>query len=99
MIKRYKIKSLVWAVQDETSVKFHVQSDDYFGTIATVLRLLKQQIKEDSRADEAVLEKTLQNLESDLLFLQTHYRIRPKTQSKPKIKNKKISPKGRLRSQ
>lgn len=43
--KKYKIKPLVWFVRDETSVKFHVENDDYFGTIAAVLSLIKQQIK------------------------------------------------------
>jgi hypothetical protein len=30
-----------------SSVKFHVKSDDYFGTLATILSLVKQDILDD----------------------------------------------------
>jgi hypothetical protein len=92
-VKKYQIKPLVWLVRDEASVKFHVASDDYFGTIATILSLLKQQIKKDDPHHTAALEKTWHNLEKDLLFLQKNYQI------KLKIRNKNITPKGRLISQ
>ena len=45
MPKKYKITPLLWCVNDEASVKFHIKSDDYFGTISTVLGLLKDKIK------------------------------------------------------
>jgi hypothetical protein len=93
MTKKYQIKPIVRLVEDEASVKFHVASDDYFGTIATILSLLKQQIKKNDGPRTAVLKKTLRNLEKDLLFLQKNYQIKPKT------KNKNITPKGRLKSQ
>jgi len=99
MFKKYQITPRLYLVKDEDSVKFHVKSEDYFGTIATVLSLLKQQIKKDRHLNTAVLTKTLKNLESDLLFLQKNYRIGLKSQSKPKIKNRKITPKGKLKSQ
>lgn len=99
MPKKYQITPRLRLIKDETSVKFHVKSEDYFGTIATVLNLLKQQIKKDRHLNTAVLEKTLKNLEDDLLFLQKNYRIGLKSQSNPKIKNRKITPKGKLRSQ
>ncbi|MFA5184450.1 MAG: hypothetical protein WC456_02875 [Patescibacteria group bacterium] len=99
MPKKYMIRPLVWSVKDEAGVRFHVQSDDYFGTIATILRLLRQKIKKDGCADAAVFKKTLNNLESDLLFLQTNYYIQPKVQSKPRIKKRKTNPKGKLKSQ
>ena len=89
--KKYLIKPLVWLVKDETSVKWHVASDDYFGTLATILSLLKQQIKKSGQA--AALKSTLDNLEKDLLYLQNNYQINPKT------KNRKRAPKGRLKSQ
>jgi len=93
MPKKYKITPLVWLVQDEASVKFHVASDDYCGTIATVLSLLEQQIKKDGVKNTVLLAKTIRNLKKDLLYLQKNYQIRPKA------KNKKITPKGRLKSQ
>ncbi len=92
-MKKYEIKPLLWLVRDESSVKFHVASDDYFGTIATVLSLVKQQIKRSDSPKAATLRNTLKNIEIDLLFLQKNYQISPKT------KKRKSSPKGKLNSQ
>lgn len=72
--KKYHITPLVWLVRDEASVKFHIKSGDYFGTIATVLSLLKQQIKKDGVKNAALLN-TFNNLEKDLMFLQKNYHI------------------------
>lgn len=91
--KKYKITPLVWFVRDKTSVNFHVENDDYFGTIAAVLSLVKQQIKKDSRPETAILKKILKNLEKELMYLQNNYQINPKS------KNKRIIPKGKLISQ
>ncbi len=91
--KKYKITPLVWCVRDKASVKFHVENDDYFGTIAAVLSLIKQQIKKDDCANAATLNKILKNLEKELMFLQKNYQINPK------IKNKNKIPKGKLISQ
>ena len=99
MPKKYQITPLLYLVKDEESVKFHIESEDYFGTIATVLGLLKQQIKKDGRLNATALEKTLKNLEDDLLFLQKNYQIGLKNQIKPKIKKRKMIPKGKLKSQ
>ena len=91
--KKYKIKALTWMVRDEDSVKFHVKSDDYFGTVATVLGLIRQEIEKGRPANRKALNETWKNLTDDLLFLQKNYQINPK------IKNKKINPKGKLKSQ
>ncbi len=93
MPKKYKITPLLWLIKDEASIKFHVKSQDYFGTIATVLSLLKEQIKKSDIKNTALLEKILNNLEKDLLLLQKNYHI------KPNIKKRKIMPKGRLNNQ
>jgi len=55
------------------SVKFHVESDDYFGTVATLVGLLRQTIhsKEHRRANI----KTLEQLMVDLKFLRKEYQI------------------------
>lgn len=99
MIKKYKIKPLVWAVRDEASVRFHVASDDYFGTLATILSLLKEDIKKSRRSDSGRLLTMLKDLENDLVFLQKNYRVSLKPQTKPRTKNKKMIPKGKLISQ
>jgi hypothetical protein len=104
-MKKYKITPIVHLLRDQNSVKFHIHSDDYFGTIATVLDLIKQQIKKDGRADAAVLNKTLKNLRDDLMFLQENYEIKPRArtgrpaQTSPMTKKKNSRPKGRLMSQ
>ena len=98
-MKEYKLTPILHLLKDEASVKFHIKSDDYFGTIATVLGLIKQQIKKDGCDNAAVLNKTLKNLENDLMFLQRNYEIRLKPQISPRMKNKKSSPKGKLMSQ
>lgn len=101
MPKKYSIKKLLWCVKDEDSVRFHVASDDYFGTIATVISLLKQQSKKDDSEKTAILDKAFKNLENDLMYLQKNYQIcpRPARQTKPSTKNKNKTPKGRLKSQ
>lgn len=99
MNKKYRITPILHLLHDQNSVKFHIKSDDYFGTIATILNLLKQQIKKDSRSDAAVLNKTLNNLEKDLLFLQKNYEIRLRPQINPNIKKRNNKPKGKLISQ
>lgn len=99
MPKKYQLTPTLHLLQDEASVKFHVRSADYFGTIATVLGLLEQQIKKDGRADAAVLNKTLKNLRHDLMFLQRNYEIKYRPQINPRIKNRKSKPKGKLISQ
>lgn len=99
MLKKYKIKPIIRKVRDEASVRFHVASDDYFGTVATILSLLKQEIKKSGHADSVRLLQALKNLEDDLLFLQKNYRIALKSQIKPKAKKRKMMPKGRLISQ
>lgn len=91
--KKYQIKPLFLLVRDEKSTKFHIKNDDYFGTIATILNLLKHEIKKNGLINKDILNKTLENLNNDLIFLQKNYQINPKT------KNKKIIPNGKLKSQ
>ena len=91
--KKYEIKPLFLLVRDEKSTKFHIKNDDYFGTIATILNLIKYEIKKNGLTNKDVLNKTLGNLNKDLVFLQKNYQINPK------MKNKNIIPNGKLKSQ
>ncbi|MBU4421575.1 hypothetical protein L6259_01785 [Candidatus Parcubacteria bacterium] len=53
------------------NIKFHIKSDDYFGTLATVADLMKQEKKElEDRHN-----KFLENLKDDLIYLQKNYKI------------------------
>lgn len=54
----------------EKSLKFHIKSDDYFGTLATVISIIRQQ--PDSFEDNI---KVLTRIEKDLVFLQSNYKI------------------------
>jgi hypothetical protein len=61
------------------TLEFHVKSDDYFGTLATVLDLLKQHVFEGAESPE---RKTIENKVKELLFLQNNYKIVKKNGSK-----------------
>lgn len=93
MTKKYKIKSSFLCLKDETSVKAHILNDDYFGSIATIVSLIKQQIKNQPECQGADFFKHLNELEKDLSWLQENYQINPKTNIKNKI------PKGREKNQ
>lgn len=93
MAKEYQLEPLVYLVEDAGSVRFHVKNDDYFGTIATVLGLIRQDINKNNRYDAAVLEKLLTNIEEDMNILQKNYQI------KARVRNKNRTPKGKLNSQ
>ena len=54
------------------SVEFHIKSGDYFGTIATVLSLVRQiENKNINRVNINILKR----IENDLIFLQREYKI------------------------
>lgn len=52
------------------SVKFHIKSDDYFGTLAAILSLIEQTPENIKK-----LKNIFKNIEKDLLFLQREYYI------------------------
>lgn len=52
------------------SVVFHIKNNDYFGTIATVLSIIKQTPEHINKHI-----KSLDKLEKDLVFLQSNYKI------------------------
>ena len=54
------------------SLEFHIKSDDYFGTLATVLDLIKQQIFGDKKNK---LKSAIESKVSELIYLQNNYRI------------------------
>lgn len=93
MPKKYSIKNTLHLVKDEASVKFHVASDDYFGTMATIISLLKQEYQKPGERPVKELTTLFNNLEEDLLILQKNYQINARA------KNKNKTPKGKLKSQ
>lgn len=93
----YQLHRTARLLKDAASVKFHVDNNDYFGTAATLVRLLQQQwregIKKAPAAEMALIEQAFKNLENDLLLLQKNYHIKANT------RKTKIDPKGKLNNQ
>ncbi len=55
------------------SLEFHIKSGDYFGTLATVIDLVKQQIFKDNSRDKN--KKIIENKVSELMYLQNNFDI------------------------
>jgi len=56
-----------------SGLSFHIEADDYFGTLATVLDLLRQEMSKRGRKEK---HKTLLGtLVGELLYLQDRYKI------------------------
>ena len=58
---------------NEKSIEFHIAANDYFGTLATTLDLLRQAIEE--RGYEAEDAELLRRITDDLLYLQANHTI------------------------
>ncbi|MCR4342592.1 MAG: hypothetical protein NUV40_01650 [Patescibacteria group bacterium] len=57
----------------------HIENDDYFGTLATVLNMARQTLEKDMRGPKKNWHiKLLQSLEEDLIYLQREYKITKK---------------------
>lgn len=93
MPKDYKINNLILLIKDEANVKFHLSQDDYFGTIATILSLIRQEIEKNPTKRPSDFKNTLNSLEKDLDWLQKNYQIIPRIKKKNKI------PKGKEKNQ
>ena len=52
------------------SLKFHIENDDYFGTLATVLNCTVQDIKKGL--------KRIERVKADLMYLQENFEINRK---------------------
>lgn len=59
------------------SLKFHIKSDDYFGTLATILSLSAQGVIDDKNRNKILNEKV-----KELVYLQNNYKIIKKNGSK-----------------
>jgi hypothetical protein len=56
----------------ERSLQFHIEANDYFGTLATVLDLVSQDLRKKGHHRN---EDTLGRLRDDLVYLQRSHRI------------------------
>ena len=57
---------------NEASLQFHIEANDYFGTLATVLDLVSQDLRKKGQRRSA---ETLRRLRDDLVYLQRSHRI------------------------
>jgi hypothetical protein len=65
------------------SIRFHIDSGDYFGTLATVLDLLRQDGNKNGHTTEH--NELLETLIGELLYLQASYRIIRKGKEEGKL--------------
>ena len=73
--KKYQITPVIWFIMDEATTKFHVHRDDYFGTVATILGLIRQSMEKNRPQNWRHLCLTLAHVEKDLAYLQSNYQI------------------------
>jgi hypothetical protein len=57
---------------DQADLQFHIEENDYFGTLATVLDLVSQGLRRKGHFRYA---ETLTHQRDGLMYLQTEYRI------------------------
>jgi hypothetical protein len=57
-------------------LEFHVRSEDYFGTLATILDLFRMDVLEKKFIFDK--DKVLKKIVDDLIYLQTNYKITKK---------------------
>lgn len=60
------------------NIKFHIKSSDYFGTLASILNLIRQTNRQKNKYPQKIQlmqNKLFKNLKNDLLFLQENYKI------------------------
>lgn len=79
MSKDYEINPSFYLIHDKKSVNFHVQENDYFGTLATIMELMNQ---DDILENKKELKKILGRLKKDLLYLQENFVIHKKKKGK-----------------
>lgn len=59
-------------IKNKDNLKFHIESDDYFGTLATVLSLQEQNLSEYKKFK---VSEILKNKIDELMYLQKNYKI------------------------
>lgn len=57
----------------EEAIEFHIKAGDYFGTLATIISLLKENIEQEGYTEEN--GRVLKRLEHRFMYLQDNYTI------------------------
>ena len=96
-INNYKLRANKRLLKDASSVKFHVDNNDYFGTAATLISLIEKrldsEIKKAPIKERQLLKKAFRDLIDDLILMKTNYHIKAN-----RLKTQKTD-KGKLKSQ
>lgn len=87
-LNNYFLQDVQGKYDRKQKIKDHIGFDDYFGTLATILDLKRQnsvyKLKELQRLEKK-METSFKNLRDDLMFLQENYKIIEKRKSKKEI--------------
>ncbi len=59
----------------QKSTNFHIKSNDYFGTLASVLTIVNEKKDDYNKADLKLIDRILKNVIKDLIYLQDKYKI------------------------
>ena len=70
----------------DASIQFHIENNDYFGTLATVIDLVSQDLQKNGQNRNAEI---LQRLRDNLVYLQRSHRI-AKLRDKRKLPNRQL---------
>lgn len=62
----------------DSQVLFHIEADDFFATIATVLRLARERLGTKYGAEVLLEDEIIEEVEHELLYLQKNYSIKKK---------------------
>ena len=93
-MNKYQLKIKNYILSDIKGVKFHLKSSDYFGTLASILSIIKEKIEENySKSEKKIILEILKNVTEDCLYLQNNYSIIAKN------KKKSQRPKGIVKNQ
>ena len=72
ILERFYLPRGILQSMNEENLQFHIEANDYFGTLATVLDLLRQDLDRRGYKPHA---GTLSRLRDDLVYLQRSHRI------------------------
>jgi hypothetical protein len=72
ILEIFHLARLILKGMTERSLQFHIEKNDYFGTLATVLDLVRQDLDRRGYNPHA---GTLSRLRDDLIYLQRSHRI------------------------
>lgn len=66
----------------KSEVAWHVHSDDYFATLATIIGLMHQLVKDDqcTKFNSQKALSVMQNIQEELVYLQNQYVIQKRSE-------------------